>query len=118
MAKLSHLVAASFSSFALLSSSVSTANLRCLLVTTFSRLSFLSNNTSLQSFESGQVLFLVVSDDHFFSSCNFLVILLVLSFLRSILSLSFLCSLVSEALFALIFPFLGEHFFLSMLKQL
>ena len=52
--------AASFSSLALLSSSVSTANLSCLLVTTFSSLRFLFNFTSLQSFESGQALFLVV----------------------------------------------------------
>ena len=52
--------AASFSSLVLLSSSVSTANLICLLATTFSRLRFLFNFTSLQSFESGQALFLVV----------------------------------------------------------
>ena len=48
------------SSFALLSSSVSMANLSCLLATTFSSLRFLFNFTSLQSFESGQALFLVV----------------------------------------------------------
>ena len=52
--------AASFSSLVLLSSSVSTANLSCLLATTFSSLRFLFNFTSLQSFESGQALFLVV----------------------------------------------------------
>ena len=52
--------AASFSSLVLLSSSVSTANLSCLLETTFSSLRFLFNFTSLQSFESGQALFLVV----------------------------------------------------------
>ena len=51
--------AASFSSLVLLSSSVSTANLSCLLATTFSSLRFLFNFTSLQSFESGQVLFLM-----------------------------------------------------------
>ena len=51
---------ASFSSLVLLSSSVSTANLSCLLATTFSSLRFLFNFTSLQSFESGQALFLVV----------------------------------------------------------
>ena len=39
-----HLVAMPFSSIAHLSSSVSTANLSCLLATTFSRLSFLSNS--------------------------------------------------------------------------
>ena len=48
------------SSLVLLSSSVSTANLSCLLETTFSSLRFLFNFTSLQSFESGQALFLVV----------------------------------------------------------
>ena len=47
------------SSLVLLSSSVSTANLSCLLATTFSSLRFLFNFTSLQSFESEQVLFLV-----------------------------------------------------------
>ena len=52
--------AASFSSLVLLSSSVSMANLSCLLATTFSSLRFLFNFTSLQSFESGQALFLVV----------------------------------------------------------
>ena len=41
----------------------------------------------------------------------FLVLLLSLSFSRLILSLSFLCSSLSEALFALSFPFLSEHFF-------
>ena len=65
MANLSRLVAASLSSLALLSSSVFTANLSCLLATTFSSLRYLSNSFSssqLQSFESGQALFLVVSD--------------------------------------------------------
>ena len=113
MAKLSRLVAASFSSFALLSSSVSTANLRCLLVTTFSSLSFLSNSFSSPRLRVARHCFSwsSVSGDFFFSSCNFLVILLVLSFSRPILSLPFLCSSVSEALFALSFPFLSEHFF-------
>ena len=41
--------AASFSSLVLLSSSVSMANLSCLLATTFSSLKFLFNFTSLQS---------------------------------------------------------------------
>ena len=41
-----------------LSSSVSTANLSCLLATTFSNLRFFFNFTSLQSFESGQRVFL------------------------------------------------------------
>ena len=47
------------SSLVLLSSSVSTANLSCLLATTLSSLRFLFNFTSLQSFESEQALFLV-----------------------------------------------------------
>ena len=52
--------AASFSSLVLLSSSVSMANLSFLLATTFSSLRFLFNFTSLDYFESGQALFLVV----------------------------------------------------------
>ena len=60
--------AASFSSLVLLFSSVSTANLSCLLATTFSSLRFLFNFTLLQSFESGQVLFLVVIHFLFFAS--------------------------------------------------
>ena len=105
MAKLSCLVAATFSSLALLSSSVSTANLRCLLVTTFSSFSFLSNSFSSPRFNFLRVArrcfsWSSVSDDLFYSSCNFFVILLVLSFSRPILSLSILCSSVSEALFA------------------
>ena len=116
MAKLSSLVAASFSSLALLSSSISTANLRCLLVTTFSSLSFLSNSFSSPHFNLLRVAgrcfsWSSVSDNLFYSSCNFLVILLVLSFSCPILSLSFLCSSVSEAPFALSFPFLSERFF-------
>ena len=83
------------SSFVLLSSSVSTTNLSCLLATTFSSLRFLFNFTSLQSFESGQRGFLF---SHF-------------QVLSSILSLSFLCSSVSEALFTLSFSFLSERFF-------
>ena len=75
--------------------SVSTANLSCLLATTFSSLRFLFNFTSLQSFESGQRGFLF---SHF-------------RVLSSILSLSFLCSSVSEALFTLSFSFLSERFF-------
>ena len=53
-------IAASFSGLVLLSSSVSTANQSCLLATTFPSLRFLFNFTSLQSFESGQALFLMV----------------------------------------------------------
>ena len=103
MAKLSQLVAATFSSFALLSS---TAN----LATTFSSLSFLSNSFSSTHFNLLRVArcsfsWFSVSDDLFFSSCSFLVLLLALSFLGPILSLSFLCSLASEALFALSISF-------------
>ena len=90
------------SSLVLLSSSVSTANLSCLLATTFSSLRFLFNFTSLQSFESGQRGFLF---SHF-------------RVLSSILSLSFLCSSVSEALFTLSFSFLSERFFFVMIKLL
>ena len=97
--------AASFSSLVLLSSSVFTANLSCLLETTFSSLRFLFNFTSLQSFESGQA----VSRGFLFS--HFRV-------LSSILSLSFLCSSVSDALFALSFSFLSERFFFVLQKLL
>ena len=105
MAKLSRLVAVSFSSLVLQFSSVSTANLSCLLMTTFSSLSFLSNSFSSQCFNLLRVArhcfsWFSVSDNLFFSSCNFLVLLHALSFLRPILSLSFLCSSVSAALFA------------------
>ena len=74
--------------------SVATANLSCLLETTFSSLRFLFNFTSLQSFESGQRGFL-------FSFSG--VILNPQPF--------FLCSSVSEALFTLSFSFLSERFF-------
>ena len=62
---------ASFSSFALLSSFVSTANLRCLLATTFSSLSFLSNSFSSPCFNLLRVArccfwWSSVSDDPFF----------------------------------------------------
>ena len=90
------------SSLVLLSSSVSTANLSCLLETTFSSLWFLFNFTSLQTFASGQRIFLF---SHF-------------PVLSSILSLSFLCSSVSEALFTLSFSFLSERFFFVMIKLL
>ena len=84
------------SSLVLLSSSVSMANLSCLLATTFSSLRFLFNFTSLQSFESWTG---AVSRVFLFS--HFRV-------LSSILSLSFLCSSVSEALFTLSFSFISE----------
>ena len=84
-----------------LSSSVC-LNLSCLLATTFSSLRFLFNFTSLQSFESGQRVFLF---SHF-------------RVLSSILSLSFLCSSVSEALVTLSFSFLSERFFFVTIKLL
>ena len=97
MAKLSRLVAASFSSLALLPSSVSMANLRCLLVTTFSSLNFLSNSLSSPRFNLLRVVrrcfsWSSFSDDLFFSSCNFLVILFVQSF--RVLSLAILSSVL------------------------
>ena len=95
--------AASFSSLVLLSSSVSTATLTCLLATTFSSLRFLFNFTSLQSFESGQVLFLMV-----------FYFLIFTSYPQSFFPLFFVC----EALFALSFSFLSERFFFVMLKLL
>ena len=90
------------SSLVLLSSSVSMANLSCLLVTTFSSLRFLFNFTSLQSFESGHRGF---QFSHFRA-------------FSSILSLSLLCSSVSEALFTLNFSFLSERFFFSSMIKL
>ena len=95
--------AASFSSLVLLSSSVSTATLTCLLATTFSSLRFLFNFTSLQSFESGQVLFLMV-----------FYFLIFTSYPQPFFPLFF----VYEALFALSFSFLSERFFFVMLKLL
>ena len=88
--------AASFSSLVLLSSSVSVANLSCLLATTFSNLRFLFNFTSLQSLESGKALFLWLS---------------IFSFSHLILNPQPFFSSISEALFALSFSFLSEHFF-------
>ena len=91
MANLSSLVCPSFSSFAVLSSSLYTANQSCLARRCFSWSS--------------------VSDDLFFYFCSFLVLLLALSYSRLILSLSLLCS--SVALFALSFSFLSNRCFFS-----
>ena len=122
-ANLSRLVATIFFSLALLSSSVSMAN----LATTFSSLSFLSISLSSPRFILLRVArrffsWSSVADDLFFSCCSFWVILLALSYSRSILSLSFICSSVSEALFALSFSFEVNFFFSasfsSMLKLL
>ena len=98
------------SSLVLLSSSVSMANLSCLLVTTFSSLRSTSPRFNLlrvarRCFSQSSVS----SGDLFFP----LVLLLALSFSRLILSLSFLCSSVSEVLLALSFSFLSERFFFS-----
>ena len=73
MANQSRLVAASFSSLALLSSSVSMDNLSYLLATPSPVLDFsqIVVVTSLQSFKSGQVLFLVVSCFRVLSSAFF-----------------------------------------------
>ena len=78
---------------------------------------FISYNFSSPHFNLVRVvrscfLWSSVSDNLFFSSCSFLVLLLALSFSRLILSLSFLCSSVSEALFALIVSFLSDRLFL------
>ena len=93
--------APSFSCLVLLSSSVSTANLSCLLGITSSSLRFLFSFTSLQSFESGQALFLVVFYFLIFASYP-----QSSAFLSSVLH--------SEALFALSFSFLSERFFFIM----
>ena len=81
--------------------SVSTANLSCLLATTFSSLRFLFNSLSSPRLNLLRVAGAV---SHGFLFSHFRV-------LSSILSLSFLCSSVSEALFTLSFSFLSEHFF-------
>ena len=99
MANLSRLVAAPFSSIALLSSSISTANLSCLLATTFFSLSFLSNSFSSPRFNLLRVArrcfsWSSVSDDLFFPSCSFLVLLLALAFSR--LSSAFLSSVLQS----------------------
>ena len=99
-------IGTSFCSLVLLSSSVSMANLSCLLETTFSSLRFLINSLSSPCFNHLRVA------RHCFSWFS------IFSFSRLILSLSFLCSSVSEALFALTFSFLSECFFSSMLKLL
>ena len=113
MASLSRLVATSLSSFALLSSSVSTANL-----TTYSSLRFLSNSFSSPFFNLLRVVrrcfsWSSVCDDLFFSSCSFFGSPSCSIFSRLILSLSLLCSSVYEALFALSFSFLSERCFFS-----
>ena len=123
MANLSRLVAASFSSLALLSSSVSTANLNCLVTTTFFSLSF-------NSFSSHRCNLLRVARrcfswfSFFLTTFSFPLVSFWFSFLLyhfcTYLSLSFLCSSVSEALFTLSFSFLSERLFVfsSMLKLL
>ena len=90
-------IGASFSSL-VLSSSLFTANLSCLLATTFSSHRFLFNSLSSPRY----ILRVARRCFSWFS---------IFSFSRLILSLSFLCSSVSEALFALSFSYLSEHFF-------
>ena len=114
MANLSCLVAASFSSLALLSSSVSMANLSCLLATTFSSLRFLSNSFSSLRFNLLRVArrcfsWFYVSDDLFFSSSGYLVLLSCSIFFASYPQPFFppffsLCSV------CLSFSFLSERF--------
>ena len=110
----------SFSSLALIFSSVSMANLRYLLATTFSSLSFLSNSFHHlpSTFQEWPGAFLVVFCFRlpFLFLLYFLVFFLALSFSRLILSLSFLCCSVSEALFALSFSFVSELFFQLLLR--
>ena len=81
-AKLSRLVAASFSSLALLSSSVFTANLRCLLLTTSPVFVFSPTTLRFNLLRVARHCFSwsSVSNDHFFSSCNFLLSLLTYLF--------------------------------------
>ena len=98
-------IAASFSILVLLSSSVSTANPSCLPATTFSSLTFLFNSLSSPRFNLLRVA------RRCFSCFS------IFSFSRLILSLSLICSSVSEALFALSFSFLSEHFFLVHAKS-
>ena len=112
-ANLNCVIATIFSSFALLSSSVSTANLSCLLATTFSNLSFLSNSFSSPLFNLLRVARccfygLLFLMTFSFPLVVFLVLLLTLSFSRLILSLSFLCS----SLFTFSFSFLSEYLLL------
>ena len=82
MAKLSRLVAASLSSLALLSSSVSTANLSCLLVTISPVFVFSPTTLRFNLLRVARHCFSwsSVSDDHFFSSCNFWLSLLTYLF--------------------------------------
>ena len=67
------------SSLVLLSSSVSSANLSCLLATTFSSLRFLFNFTSLQSFEVDSVVFYFLIFASYPQSFFFLMIKLLYS---------------------------------------
>ena len=77
---------ASFSSLALLSSSISTTNLRCLLATTFASLSFLSKFSNYFSSPRFNLLGVArrcfwwssVFDDLFFSCCTFFLFSILL----------------------------------------
>ena len=77
--------------------SVATANLSCLLETTFSSLRYLFNFTSLQSFESGQRGFLFSFSGVILNPQPFFPL--------------FFCLWSSEALFTLSFSYLSERFF-------
>ena len=115
MANLSSLVGTSFSSYTVLSSSLYTTNQSCLLATSFSSLRVLSNSFSSPRLRVVRCSFSLssVSDNLFFYSCSFFVLLLALSYSRLILSLSLLCS--SVALFALSFSFLSNRCFFRLL---
>ena len=95
------------SSLVLLSSSVSTANLSCLLATTFSSLRSTSPHFNLLRVARCCFSYSSVSGDLFFP----LVLLLALSF--SCLSSAFLSSVLQSLLLALSFSFLSERFFFS-----
>ena len=110
------------------SSSISTANLSCLLATTFTSHSFLSNSFSSPRFNLLRVARCCFRGLLFLTTFSFHLVVVVFSFLLCLFGvlscLSLLCFSVSEALFALSFSFLSEHllFFLasfsSMLKLL
>ena len=89
------------SSLALLSSSISTANLSRLVAASFSSLRLLSHSDCRHLISSGQVLFLVV--------------LIFASYPQPFFPLS---SSVAETLFGLSFPFLSERSFFVVLKLL
>ena len=118
MANLSHFIAASFSSFTLLSSSISMANWSSLLATTSSSLSFLSNSFSSPHFNLLRVARHCFSYSSVSDTFSFPLVVFWFSFSCLIHSLSFLFSSVSEAPFALSFSFLSEYLFVCFLSML